>query len=55
LLRTPRGAVHNDNNGKSRPLTPQEEEMIKEAFKELANPQIRSFFTDYIHSLEDLP
>ena len=48
-------AVHNDNNGKSRPLTPQEEEMIKEAFKELANPQIRSFFTDYIHSLEDLP
>lgn len=47
-------AVHNDDTGDSRKLTEKEVKLVQEEFPALLDPQVRTIFSDNIHSL-DLP
>ncbi len=48
-------AVYNDTTGKSRPLTEEEKDQVRQEFPQLANPQVQTLYTDHITSLLQLP
>lgn len=45
-------AIHDDDTGKSRPLTSEETKAVKDEFPELADKKTRSVFTDEITSIK---
>lgn len=48
-------AIHNDNNGKSRPLTEKEVDTVQEEYPTLKDNQVGTFYADHIRSLENKP
>jgi hypothetical protein len=48
-------AVHNDNNGQSRPLTETEKEVIKKEYPTLEEKGLRTLYSDEIKSISNLP
>jgi hypothetical protein len=48
-------AIHNDQNGRSRKLTLQEIESVKNELPELKNPQVVTVYSDYIQSIKEKP
>jgi hypothetical protein len=48
-------AIHNDDNGKSRPLTEKEVETVQEEYPTLKDNQVGTVYADQIRSLENKP
>ena len=48
-------AIHNDDNGKSRPLSENEVTTVQEEYPSLKDPQTCTVYADEIHSLENKP
>jgi hypothetical protein len=48
-------AIHNDDNGKSRPLTEKEVESVQEEYPSLKDPKTCAVYADEIGSLENKP
>jgi hypothetical protein len=48
-------AIHNDDNGKSRPLTEKEVETVREEYPTLKDNQVCTVYADQIRSLENKP
>ena len=48
-------AIHNDDNGKSRPLSEKEVTTVQEEYPSLKDPQTCTVYADEIHSLENKP
>ncbi len=44
-------AVHDDDTSASRPLAPDEAEAMQKEFPALANPNVRTVFTDTINTI----
>jgi len=41
-------AIHGDDTGESRPLAPEEVDAVQKQFTTLADPKVRTIFTDTI-------
>jgi hypothetical protein len=48
-------AIHNDDNGKSRPLSEKEVTTVQEEYPSLKDPQTCTVYADEIRSLENKP
>jgi len=48
-------AIHNDDNGKSRPLTEAEVQAVQEEYPSLKDPKTCTIYADQIDSLENKP
>jgi len=44
-------AIHNDDTGESRPLAPEEVDAVLIEFPALADPKVRTIFTDTIETI----
>lgn len=44
-------AIHDDDTGKSRPLTDEESDEVRTEFPDLADDSVKTFFTDKINSI----
>ncbi|HEX8607755.1 MAG TPA: hypothetical protein VF679_03865 [Pedobacter sp.] len=48
-------AIHNDDNGKSRPLTEKEVEAVKQELAELKDEKVITVYADQIRTIERKP
>jgi hypothetical protein len=48
-------AIHNDGNGNSRLLTPNEIEAVKKEFPELNDEKVATIYSDHIKSIKEKP
>jgi hypothetical protein len=48
-------AIHNDDNGGSRLLTPQEVEVVRKEFPQLEDEKVRTVYTDEVRSVKEKP
>ena len=48
-------AIHNDDNGRSRPLTEAEKELFIKEFPEIKQENVRTIFSDNIYSIKEKP